>query len=208
MSATNSEYGKLVIALRYYFLGKKYYDATAALELGMSIHTGTRADKITPEFKHQIEMAHYLRTLEPALTFPEQTFCVCLLHDAYEDYPEILTLDKIERQFGSIVREGVKLVSKEAGFNKDDQSGYFNQISENPISSVVKGTDRINNLGSMVGVFSKNKQKKYVKEVEDYFFPMLKDARRLFPGQEPVYENIKFILTSQISLLKEALKYE
>lgn len=208
MPATNTDYNKLVIAMRYYLLGKKYFKAVSAMELGMSIHRGTRADKATPEFQHQIEMAHYLRTLESYLLFPEQTFCLVFLHDAYEDYPDQVDLDMIDRQFGSMVKDSMLVISKDGKFEKANQSNYFEPIGLDPIASVGKGIDRINNIGSMVGVFSKTKQKKYIQEVEDYFFPMLKEARRLFPAQEPIYENIKFVLNSQISLLKEALYNE
>lgn len=208
MPATNTDYNKLVIAMRYYLLGKKYFRAVQAMELGMSIHIGTRADHITPEFQHQMEMAHYLRTLESHLIFPEETFCCVFLHDVYEDYPEKVTLDMIERNFGDIVKTGVKVVSKPENFDKSNQCDYFDPIGLDPVGSITKGVDRINNLGSMVGVFSKTKQKKYVNEVEVYFLPMLKEARRLFPAQEPIYENIKFILISQITLLKEALYHE
>ncbi len=40
----------------------------------------------------------------------------------------------------------------------------------------------------------------YVAKVGEYC-PNLKVARRNFPDQEPVYENIKLVLTSQLSLL-------
>ena len=54
----------------------------------------------------------------------------------------------------------------------------------------------------MIGVFSQPRQDKYIKEVEDYFLPMLKTARRNFVRQESAYENIKHVLNSQIELLK------
>ena len=209
MPATNTSYDKLVISLRYYFLGKGYTRASQALDFAMSIHTGFRADKTTPEFQHQLEMCHFLRSLSEAnLMYPEETYCVMLLHDAYEDYPEKVDLNKIEENYSKRVRISMVSVSKPANFNKDDQHYYFNPIARDEIASLVKGIDRINNLGSMVGVFSKTKQIKYVSEVEVYFLPMLKKARRSFPVQEPLYENIKYVLNSQISLLKEALKYE
>ena len=58
------------------------------------------------------------------------------------------------------------------------------------------------NLQSMVGVFKLEKQKEYIREVHDLFFPMLKKARRLFPHQVNAYENIKHILESQIQLIE------
>jgi hypothetical protein len=54
----------------------------------------------------------------------------------------------------------------------------------------------------MAEVFTLEKQKKYIKEVLDLFFPMLKNARRNFPAQVLAYENIKHMLKSQIQLIE------
>lgn len=54
----------------------------------------------------------------------------------------------------------------------------------------------------MLGVFTVEKQKKYVQEVIDLFFPMLKKARRLFPHQVNAYELLKFTLHMQMDLIK------
>ena len=37
--------------------------------------------------------------------------------------------------------------------------------------------------------------------------PMLKEARRTHVSQEPIYENIKFVMTNQITLYEEILSY-
>lgn len=79
---------------------------------------------------------------------------------------------------------------------------YFNGISENAIASLTKGGDHIHNLQTTVGVFSREKQLKYVAEVRTRFFSMLKLARRAFPQQERAYENIKHMLESQIELIE------
>ena len=41
---------------------------------------------------------------------------------------------------------------------------------------------------------------------ETYILPALKEARRLFPRQEPAYENIRHVLVSQIELLQAVHK--
>ena len=57
----------------------------------------------------------------------------------------------------------------------------------------------------MPGVFTPEKQHEYIVECETWIIPMLKLARRKFPEQEPAYENLKRMLTSQIELLRNAL---
>ena len=54
----------------------------------------------------------------------------------------------------------------------------------------------------MIGVFTLQKQEDYLAETKEHFLPMLKRARRAFPRQEPVYENIKHALTGEIALIE------
>lgn len=191
-----NQYEKLKVALRYYFLGKGYFMAADALEFAGEYHDGKRKDGVTPEFQHQIEIAHYVRTLEASLMQPEPTLIACILHDVSEDYE--VSDNMIRMRYGATVADAVALLNK----NGKTSEHYFEQLAMNSIASVVKGADRINNLQSMVGVFTPEKQLRYIAEVEKYFLPMLKIARRSFARQEPVYENIKHVLTSQLELLK------
>jgi len=203
-----SKYEKLKITLRYWLLGisqvnPEYNKCIEALEFASNIHNGKRKDGVTPEFEHQLIIAHYLRTLINNLMFPSETICVCLLHDVCEDYD--VSYDEIERRFGKVVRDGVERLTKiYKGVKKSDEE-YFNGISECPIASVGKGGDRIHNLQSMVGVFTKEKQEKYILEAETHIIPALKKARRMYPKQEMVYENIKLMMLSQIQLIKNQL---
>jgi hypothetical protein len=71
---------------------------------------------------------------------------------------------------------------------------------------VVKLADRVNNVGSMVGVFTTEKMQKYVDEVNTFFRPLIRAARRNFPEQEAVYENMKLTLLGQINLIEYILK--
>lgn len=190
-------YEKLGVSLRYFLLGRGYYEAARALEFGAKYHTGTRKDGITPEFQHQIEICHYVRTLLPSLQYPEETLIAAILHDTDEDYPECR--HELQREFTERTVTSVLLLNKH-GKTKDH---YFNTIAEDPIASIVKGADRTHNLQSMIGVFTAEKQIKYVEEVETYFLPMLKNARRKFPQQEPAYENVKHLLNTQIELIRE-----
>src|SRR4051812_21004615 len=98
---TTPAYNKLYISLRYFLLGREFYMAADALQFASQYHIGTRKDGITPEFQHQIEITHYLRTLLPSMMFPEETLAAALLHDVPEDYgvPHAV----ITNRFGSIV---------------------------------------------------------------------------------------------------------
>jgi len=203
-----TKYEKLKITLRYWLLGMAqsnpdYVKCVEALEFACNIHTGVRKDGKTPEFEHQLVITHYMRTLINNLLFPAETICASLLHDVCEDYD--ISYDEIERRFGKKVRDAVERLTKVyRGVNKSAEN-YFNEISQCPIASIVKGGDRIHNFQSMVGVFTKEKQESYIKEAEDNIIPALKIARRSFPSQEMAYENIKLMMRSQIELIKHSL---
>lgn len=190
------EYKKLKIALRYFLRGKDWYLALDALEYGARLHTGTRKDGVTPEFQHQVEMALYMCTLLPSLLYPQETIAAIILHDTPEDKAK--SYDEMDTRFGTKVATATELMNKHRWSNKKDQ---FDALAEDAIGSVAKGADRSNNLSTMQGVFTLEKQRLYVKEAKELFIPMLKAARRNFVFQEPIYENEKLILLSQIDLL-------
>lgn len=194
------QHSKLFITIRYFLIGRKFTNALGALEFAAKFHDGTRKDKVTPEFHHQLGIAHYIRTLENHLVYPEETLAACFLHDVCEDYD--VGFPEVEKLFGKAVAEAVQLLTKKHRKILKAPESYFADMAENNIASVVKGADRINNIQTMIGVFTREKQEKYIVETETQILPMLKVARRAFPTQEPAYENIKMILKNQIALIR------
>jgi (p)ppGpp synthase/HD superfamily hydrolase len=200
----NTRYYKLRLHLRGWLQGRaeadsSYYLALSALEFAERYHTGKRKDGVTPEYQHQMEIAQYLRTQARCLLFPAETLAAALLHDVMEDYD--IPMEVMIAEFGERIANAVwKLTKVHCGVKKSMEE-YFQGIATCPIASAVKGADRVNNLQSMLGVFTIVKQKSYAQEVRDLFLPMLKKARRLFPQQEAIYENIKLVLTSQLEML-------
>lgn len=207
-SAVQERFKKKVSITRSFFQGRKYHDALRALELGLKWHTGLRKDKETPEFMHQVEITQYMITLEPHLVMPEPTLAACLLHDLPEDY-EQFDITELRRGFPSEIAAAVETLNKMRGHKdarfKLDDTAYYLEIQSSPIASLVKGADRINNVGSMHGVFTREKQTAYIRETEQLVLPMLKTARRLHSEQHAAYENIKFVLNTQIKLIRAAL---
>ena len=195
----NSKYEKLFTALKYYLLGHNYLLALKALQFARSYHSGTRKDGSTPEFQHQLEICHFILTLKN-LENEELTIVCALLHDVMEDYN--IPVQTMESEFSPEVCSIVLRLSKVYQGSKKSMPTYFDEISSCPIASIVKGSDRIHNLQSMVGVFSKEKQKDYISEVKTYFLPMIKAASYSHPKQSMAYFNIKHMLKSQIELIE------
>lgn len=190
-------FDKLMIAARYYLHGKGMWKALEALEMARLLHDGFRKDGVTKEFFHQLQIFHYVRTLEASLLYPEETFIAVFLHDAVEDYPDQVSHLAIRDSFGETVGDAVFALDKSG----KTMEAYATACTHDAVASIVKGADRDNNLGSMTGVFSREKQLRYIDETETFYMPMIKAARRLFPFQENAYENIKHVINSKLDLL-------
>lgn len=196
------DFAKYKVSLRYWMLGREYHKAVLAMEFASKYHTGIRKDGVTPEFHHQISIAHYLRTL-PDLRNREDVLAAAFLHDTVEDYDVSLT--DIEARFGADVRRAVKLLSKVLKDYKRSPEEYYSTMIECPIASIVKGGDRVHNHQTMHGAFSIDKQLKYIDETRNFILPMLKESRRKYPDQELAYENIKHALKGQIQLIQHSI---
>lgn len=200
----SDKYKKKLLTIRSQLTGARYFNALSALEFAQAYHTGTRKDGITPEFQHQIEIALYVLTL-PDIRFREEVIATIFLHDVREDYGvsdgEIQAIFD-NSEFANRVAKAVDAMTKEYRGVKRDENEVFAAIAQDPIASIAKGADRVHNLNSMLGVFTVKKQREYVEEVTTFFLPMLKIARRAFPHQVNAYENIKFVLETQISMIR------
>lgn len=199
------QFEKLRLSLRYYLQGaadqdRSFLKVLEAFEFAKSHHTGVRKDGATPEFMHQIETVLFLRTLRSGLVHPAETLCAMLLHDVVEDYD--VPVELIREKFGERVAHAVwRLTKKYRGVKKAPEQ-YFLEMLDCPIAPICKGADRINNQQSMHGVFGREKQLDYIRETEEHILPMLKAARRRYPGQENALMNIRFVLQAQIQMLK------
>lgn len=146
-----TDHKKLRSTLRYYLAGKGWHTALKAMNFAEHYHTGTRKDGVTPEFDHQVRIAHFVRTL-PDLMHPEETIATAFLHDVVEDYD--VAIAALIKQFGPMITHSSEAVTKRKGvLDELALEIYFMGIQDDPIASIVKGADRIHNLQSMIGVF-------------------------------------------------------
>jgi (p)ppGpp synthase/HD superfamily hydrolase len=159
-----------------------------------------RKDGKTPEFDHQASIALFVKTLIRSLDHPEETLAAVFLHDVPEDTD--IGHEEIESLFGAQISTAVRFLTKKHRGVSAPAYIYYRDMVKNNIASVVKGADRMHNIQTMQGVFDNSKQNVYIKETEEHVLPMLKECRRKFTTQEPVYENIKGILLTQIELIR------
>jgi (p)ppGpp synthase/HD superfamily hydrolase len=202
MSEVEQRHRKQLSVMRGWLEGRGYFMAMDALEVCRRLEQGTRKDQITPKFHHQLSIARLITTLEPHLIHPEATLTVCFLHDLLEDHPE-WTREAVEVRFSKQVADAVWLLSKKTPGLTKDYEMYFGDMAGCAIASIVKPADRNHNILTMQGVFTVPKQQAYLAEVDQWFYPLIKTARRRFPQQYGAYENLKIILRIQCRLIRE-----
>lgn len=178
------------IALRGFLLGRRYGMALKAFEYAEELHPGMRKDGITPSFYHQIAIANYLVTLPLDDVSQETAVTLAFLHDTPEDVG--VSFEEIETRFNKDIATGAMLLAKKFRGQKLTNEQYFGELSLHAMAALVKGADRMNNLSTMHGVFSNEKQLAYVEETIAWHLPMLKTARRNFPEHTMAYENVKY----------------
>ena len=217
MEAKLSRYEKLRIATRYWLLGMaetdhRYFKVLEAMEYGMEHHDGLRNGG-EPEFIHQLSIFQHLRTLHRHIRNPVTVYILTFLHDAVEDprtdkdtrKKVFISLQDVEDRFGDAIAVKVKKLSKEImGQPNEDYS--LDTVFEDEDTAVVKAGDRVNNVSSMVGVFKPARLERYVKETVEQFLDRIKLARRRFPDQEGVFENMKLELVNQLQLIKHIME--
>lgn len=196
------DFTKLKIVIRYWLLGRGYYKAVEAMDFAEAYHTGSRKDG-EHEFSHQVRIANYMRCFDTLMEFPEETFCAIFLHDVPEDYE--VTFEEIEKRFGPIVGKAVYKLSKVRDGIKISNDKYYSEMvetneSSSQVTSLAKAGDRIDNLMTMLGGFSAEKQISYIEETLEFVVPMVKRAKRMFPKQEGIFENMKYIIANHVKM--------
>lgn len=206
MPEIQDRHRKQLSVMRGFLEGRGYYLAAEALELVRKTSEGFRKDLITPQFHHQLSVARLVTTLLPHLLYPEETLAAAFLHDLLEDHGDVWTREKLEMKFGKRVADAVWCLSKKSNGMTKSYESYYGALALCPISSVVKLCDRAHNIQTMHGVFTPEKQQKYIGEVSTYYFPMIRQARREFPRQYGAYENLKILLRCQCRLVEHILE--
>lgn len=213
-----NNFDKLLISARYWLLGMaehdpEYFKVIEAMELGLTHHDGYRNGG-DPEFIHQLQIFHYLRTMHKHIRNPKTVYMLVFTHDALEDpnqkskkegKPRYIEPAEIERRFGAVFLGKLKKMSKEIlGVPNPDFS--LDAVFDDEDTAIAKGGDRVNNVSSMIGVFKRPRLERYIKETMEEFLPRLKRSRRLFPDQEAIFENIKLELVGTLTLIGHILE--
>lgn len=209
---------KLTNTLMSDLRARKWHRAIRCFHYAKSHHRGFRRDGVTPEFQHQVEIALLSLLLVDHLLYGEETICTVFLHDTAEDagvewsevrsmivgeLPEVFGRD-CDHDFASRVLFATERVTKVYRGVKKDFSAYLGEMTD-PISSIVKMVDRNHNLGTMLGVFSKEKIAEQIRETEA-ILAMGKMAQNLHPEQFTAYMLVRTTIKDKIRMLTAAIQ--
>jgi len=198
---------------RFWLLGlavndPEYYHVLNVMEFAHKHHDGERNGG-DPEFIHQLQIFHSLRTVHRHLRNPVIMYCLVFAHDMIEDpnqttkkyvAPEDLRI--VLGDLAPIVMPKLLMMSKEILGQKNP---HYNLVSifSDPDTSVAKYADRLNNISTMLGIFKKQRLLRYVTETKEEFIPGLDISEKLFPDQEGVYENFRLGLCDRLKLIEQ-----
>ncbi len=179
----------------------------AALPFMREKHGNVRRDGSDIPYRvHPLTLACHALAMNIA---DDDVLATALLHDVIEDTET--KPDELPAEIGEKVREAVCLLSyntylaegedKDPGKKDEIKPVYYGKIAENPLAALVKCLDRCNNLSSMAVGFSHDKMAKYVKQTEEYVFPLLKVVKAV-----PDWNNAAWLLRYHMLTMLEAFK--
>jgi len=205
----------MLVAARFWLLGMavsnpQYNIVLNVMEAARKHHNGERNGG-EPEFIHQLQIFHSLRTVHLHLRNPIIVYCLVFAHDMLEDKnqktgkwvaPE--EMRAMLAELADVVMPKLVKMSKEILGQKN--AGYsLTEIFSDPDTSVAKFADRLNNVSTMLGIFKRARLIRYVDETKNEFIPGLDISLSLFPDQEGVYENFRLGLNDRIKLIEQFL---
>lgn len=160
-----------------------------AKELAELSHQGQTRDEGTPYFEHVERVAKRLTEMRGQAHY----VIIAYLHDILEDTH--ITYTDLRDQFGRYVADGVQALTKEKG---EDVSKYLKNIINHKSYGLayIKLLDRIDNISSLQLCPNKNKIKRYIKETQDVFIPVMSSGRQM---QHSDYSELMKELTERLN---------
>ena len=129
----------------------------------------------------------------------DDIIAAALAHDMVED----AHMKPSDLPAGDRVREAVRLVSKNQydPNERDWEDRYYENIRKDPLASLVKCLDRVNNLAGMADAFSRQRMAEYAAETDKYYPALLDVIRKL-----PEWNDAWWLLRYQMMTMLEAFK--
>lgn len=199
----STSYLRLYKFIEKYAVKKNLRNTLVALPLAVKYHSGQKRDDGEPYVLHPMRVCITLILLRPELAFREAypkksekwvwqqcdiLFATSLLHDVVEDAKlpkkgkELVTVHRLDR----MVLKNVRILSKPPKKKRwpwsqvYKASRYYRKIRKSLIASLTKLSDRKDNC-STYSVFTSKRKVKYMRENEEYIYPLGEMAKKRYP---------------------------
>lgn len=203
--------------IEFYAAEQRLYNTSIALPLARGLHDGAHRKSTivrngethrVPYLIHPLLVCRMLVDLHVPLSRDDEDILLAsaLCHDMIED----LDFDDHGREmiteFGLDPRvyETVLLLSKRYDFTDEEEKAFFHAIESNPLSALVKLSDRGNNVEDLYNM-SVWKVHEYVGETEKFFLPMCRYAIDAYPDLRKCFEiledKIRCLTTAAVTLV-------
>ena len=190
--------------------GKGYQQTLKALPIARKFHNGQYRKGITiidgeevelPYICHPLKVCSTLISLNLPMTDEELDvlYATAILHDVIEDGKFKSSDTELMTEYGisSEVYHKVKLLSKVSGLNEEELQAYFENVSSDKITALVKLSDRSHNVEDL---YNMKNIPKYIRETKKFIYPICSYGKLNFPE----LSNGFTVLKSKIVSLTEA----
>jgi len=133
----------------------------------------------------------------------DEVIAVCLAHDMVEDSEGKVKLSDLPEGH---IRNAVRLLSKNEcpHLGEDWMQLYYKDIRKNPLASLVKVLDRVNNVAGMADAFSRDWMIRYTGETARYYPALLEEIKKV-PEWNDAWWLLRYQLTTQLETYKRLL---
>ncbi len=193
---------KMYTYIKAYANARKLYQTARVLPYVREKHAGQfrkGPDKV-PYVYHPLLIACHAISLGMC---DDDLLSAALLHDVCED----CNVPVEDLPVNDETKEAVALVTKDFEALENSMEAveeYYRLISENKIASIVKLLDRCNNISGMAAAFDETKMASYIKETENYIYPLMDKTSDNYPE----YANRIFLIKYHMISVIEAIKHD
>lgn len=223
-----ASYLKLYRFIEHFAQKKKLRNTLIALPLAVKYHEGQKRDDGEPYVMHPMRVCITLILLRPEFAFREAyprksekwvwkqcdiLFSTALLHDVVEDAElpkngkELVTVYHLDKE----VLKNVRILSKPPKEKKwpwsrvYNSGRYYRKIRRSLISTLDKLADRKDNC-TTYGVFTSKRKVKYMRENEQYIYPLGKYAKEVHPEFARIVDALIGIIQEKVKLYEYLLE--
>lgn len=187
---------KELVYLKGFAKGRQFWKMLKAIQLAVELHEGQKRKLGEEYIEHPMRVTSELVALK---LFDETLLASAILHDAIEDCNISKSDLMYEYEFSNDVAEIVSLLSKTSDM---PTSVYYDRIKTDARAILIKASDRCHNISTMIGAFTVEKMKEYIKETETFVIPLIKYGITHYP----MYSDELFVMQYHIESVTECIK--